>query len=135
MDLTPVQRVPEPTRDVLVTRDEAGEREFSGFGAAKNNEYADCFIDADLIPEPTIKVNMCYHSSAVQLCYVSRKLPAGSAWVCASLRQPCWPYWLLALSEASVPVHKLSNSMQARLHRLMPCNGRAVSQSRIQSFT
>ena len=56
VDLTPVQRVPEPTRDVLVTRDEGGEREFSGFGAAKNNEYADCFIDADRIPESTIKV-------------------------------------------------------------------------------
>jgi len=57
VDLTPVQRVPEPTRDVLVTRDEAGEREFSGFGAAKNNEYADCFIDADKMPESTIKAN------------------------------------------------------------------------------
>jgi len=51
-----------------VTRDEAGEREFSGFGAAKNNEYADCFIDADLIPEPTIKVNISYHVPALQFC-------------------------------------------------------------------
>ncbi len=90
MDLTPVQRVPEPTRDVLVTRDEAGEREFSGFGAAKNNEYADCFIDADLIPEPTIKVNMCNHPPALQLRQVSRKLQAGSASVCLSPRQICW---------------------------------------------
>lgn len=55
VDLSAVQRVPEPTRDVLVTRDEGGEREFSGFGAAKNDEYADCFIDADKMPEPTIK--------------------------------------------------------------------------------
>ena len=52
-----MQRVPEPTRDVLVTRDEGGEREFSGFGAAKNDEYADCFIDADKMPEPTIKAS------------------------------------------------------------------------------
>lgn len=56
MDLSPVQRVPEPTRDVLVTRDHGGEREFSGFGAAKNNEYADCFIDGEKMPEATIKV-------------------------------------------------------------------------------
>ena len=56
VDLTPVQRVPQPTRDVLVTRDHSGEREFSGFGAAKNNEYADCFIDGSKIPEDTIKV-------------------------------------------------------------------------------
>ena len=56
VDLTAVQRVPQPTRDVLVTRDHSGEREFSGFGAAKNNEYADCFIDGDTIPEDTIKV-------------------------------------------------------------------------------
>ena len=59
VDLTHVQRVPQPTRDVLVTRDEAGEREFSGFGAAKNDEYADCFIDADKVPESTIKVKTC----------------------------------------------------------------------------
>lgn len=56
VDLSPVQRVPQPTRDVLVTRDEAGEREFSGFGAAQNDEYADCFIDASRLPEDTIKV-------------------------------------------------------------------------------
>lgn len=56
VDLSPVQRVPQPTRDVLVTRDESGEREFSGFGAAKNSEYADCFIDGDKMPEETIKV-------------------------------------------------------------------------------
>ena len=58
VDLSSVQRVPEPTRDVLVTRDEGGEREFSGFGAAKNDEYADCFIDADKMPEPTIKASV-----------------------------------------------------------------------------
>lgn len=56
VDLAPIQRVPQPTRDVLVTRDENGEREFSGFGAAKNNEYADCFIDGEKMPEATIKV-------------------------------------------------------------------------------
>ena len=57
VDLNPVQRVPQPTRDVLVTRDHAGEREFSGFGAADNNEYADCFIDASKLPENTIKAS------------------------------------------------------------------------------
>ena len=56
VDLSSVQRVPQPTRDVLVTRDEGGEREFSGFGAAKNNEYADCFLDGEKMPEATIKV-------------------------------------------------------------------------------
>ncbi|KAA6426972.1 MAG: Fructokinase [Trebouxia sp. A1-2] len=69
VDLTPVQRVPEPTRDVLVTRDEAGEREFSGFGAAKNNEYADCFIDADLIPEPTIKNSVALVTGTLGLSF------------------------------------------------------------------
>lgn len=49
--------MPQPTRDVLVTRDHAGEREFSGFGAAQNDEYADCFIDASHLPEDTIKVS------------------------------------------------------------------------------
>lgn len=69
VNLTPVQRVPEPTRDVLVTRDEAGEREFSGFGAAKNNEYADCFIDADLIPEPTIKNSVALVTGTLGLSF------------------------------------------------------------------
>ena len=70
VDLSVVQRVPEPTRDVLVTRDEGGEREFSGFGAAKNDEYADCFIDADKMPEPTIKAS---------------RLLAGSSFLCLHL--------------------------------------------------
>ena len=51
-----------------MTRDEGGEREFSGFGAAKNNEYADCFIDGDKIPESTIKVSKKTDSNARQAC-------------------------------------------------------------------
>ena len=57
-----MQRVPQPTRDVLVTRDHAGEREFSGFGAAQNDEYADCFIDASQLPEDVIKASLALHS-------------------------------------------------------------------------
>lgn len=69
VDLTPVQRVPQPTRDVLVTRDEGGEREFSGFGAAKNNEYADCFIDGDKIPESTIKNSVALVTGTLGLSF------------------------------------------------------------------
>jgi fructokinase len=45
-----VQWRPEPTRDVLVTRDAAGEREFSGFGRTTTDAYADCFIAAEELP-------------------------------------------------------------------------------------
>ena len=68
VDLLSVQSVPEPTRDVLVTRDEGGEREFSGFGAAKNDEYADCFIDADKMPEPTIKASRLLQQTPSSIC-------------------------------------------------------------------
>lgn len=51
-----VQRVSQPTRDVLVERSVDGDRNFAGFGVAQSNEYCDCFIDPAKIPEQTIKV-------------------------------------------------------------------------------
>jgi fructokinase len=50
IDLSAVKRTEQPTRDVLVTRTEGGERTFAGFGKAKANEYADCFIDPGALP-------------------------------------------------------------------------------------
>ncbi|KAK9853929.1 hypothetical protein WJX84_001400 [Apatococcus fuscideae] len=55
VDLTAVQRNDKPTRDVLVIRDLAGDREFCGFGVAETTEYADCFIDPELLPHDMIK--------------------------------------------------------------------------------
>ena len=117
-----------------MTRDEAGEREFSGFGAAKNNEYADCFIDADLIPEPTIKVGwfQCatFHPHfsfveylescklAVPGCPHHRDKSAGPSTV-----------------RSQQPVHEQSSSTQSCLYHSMACNGHVVSTSRIQNFT
>ncbi len=56
MDLSAVKRTPQPTRDVLVTRSLDGDRTFSGFGKAKANEYADCFIDSATLPTDVLKV-------------------------------------------------------------------------------
>lgn len=52
-----LQRTPDhPTRDVLVTRTADGERTFAGFGKARSEEYADCFVDAEALPADEIKV-------------------------------------------------------------------------------
>ena len=50
VDVTGVQRVPAPTRDVYVVFTKDGDRSFVGFGAAAADEYADCFIDAHALP-------------------------------------------------------------------------------------
>lgn len=57
MDLSAVQHVDLPTRDVLVIFDNSGDREFIGFGSAAGHEFADCFISADKLPEATIRVH------------------------------------------------------------------------------
>jgi hypothetical protein len=44
------------TRDVLVERSLEGDRNFAGFGKAAADEYSDCFIDPDLLPEDKLKV-------------------------------------------------------------------------------
>lgn len=60
VDLSHLQRLDRPTRDVLVTRSLGGDREFSGFGAAESEDYADCYIDPARVPKYTIK-----HASAL----------------------------------------------------------------------
>jgi fructokinase len=55
VDLSDVQHVSAPTRDVLVTRDHSGDRTFAGFGKADNKHYADCLIDAAKLPHDKIK--------------------------------------------------------------------------------
>jgi fructokinase len=55
VDLSAAQFVERPTRDVLVIFDSEGDREFIGFGSAEANEFADCYIAADKLPESTVK--------------------------------------------------------------------------------
>ena len=55
VDVTGVQRVPAPTRDVYVVFTPDGDRSFVGFGAAAADAYADCFIDATALPLDTLK--------------------------------------------------------------------------------
>lgn len=56
MDLTGLQQNDKPTRDVLVVFDDSGDREFVGFGSAKNGEFADCFLEAGKLPHEAIQV-------------------------------------------------------------------------------
>lgn len=50
-----MQHVDSPTRDVLVIFDGSGDREFIGFGSASADQFADCFISADKLPQEAIK--------------------------------------------------------------------------------
>lgn len=50
-----MQRVPAPTRDIYVERKMDGDRVFAGFGRP-SQEYCDCFLDPDKLPEDIIKV-------------------------------------------------------------------------------
>ncbi len=52
VDTTGVQRHPTaPTRQVYVTRSQAGERHFAGFGDIATTEFADTRLAADRLPE------------------------------------------------------------------------------------
>lgn len=55
IDLSGLERTDHLTRDVLVERSLEGDRTFAGFGKAEANEYADCFIDEDKLPEEKLK--------------------------------------------------------------------------------
>ncbi|KFM26794.1 Fructokinase-1 [Auxenochlorella protothecoides] len=84
-----LQRTPDhPTRDVLVTRTADGERTFAGFGKARSEEYADCFVDAEALPADEIKsasvvvsgtLGLAYPGSAAAIRRVVELARAGSA--------------------------------------------------------
>lgn len=71
VDLSAAQEVDLPTRDVLVVFDNTGDREFIGFGSAKANEFADCFISAEHLPEDTVKASAFLATLQWQACQVS----------------------------------------------------------------
>ena len=54
MDISAVQTVDRPTRDVLVVYDQDGDRQFVGFGGPNDN-FADCFISAEQLPLDTLR--------------------------------------------------------------------------------
>lgn len=53
VDVSAVQTVDKPTRDVLVVYDSDGDRQFVGFGGP-NDTFADCYISADQLPLDTL---------------------------------------------------------------------------------
>ena len=54
VDVSAVQTVDKPTRDVLVVYDSDGDRQFVGFGGP-NDSFADCFISPEQLPLDTLK--------------------------------------------------------------------------------
>mmetsp|Transcript_4593 Transcript_4593/g.11797 ORF Transcript_4593/g.11797 Transcript_4593/m.11797 type:complete len:412 (-) Transcript_4593:102-1337(-) len=73
VDLSGVQRVEQPTRDVYVERSINGDRNFAGFGAPADS-YADCFIDSAKLPMELIDDAMVVVSGTLGLAYpVTRK--------------------------------------------------------------
>lgn len=71
VDITDLQRNEKPTRDVLVTFTKENDREFVGFGSAKNDEFADCFLEADKLPLDKLKVQRFVR---VRLCAACSQL-------------------------------------------------------------
>lgn len=59
VDTSDVQRNDKPTRDVLVTFTSDNDRQFVGFGSAKNEEFADCFLEESKLPLEKLKVLGC----------------------------------------------------------------------------
>lgn len=64
VDVSGIQRVAAPTRDVLVVFDKDGDRKFVGFGKTVTTKFADCFIDADKLPMEVLKVTRALHRRA-----------------------------------------------------------------------
>lgn len=56
VDVSGVQRVAAPTRDVLVVFDKDGDRKFVGFGKTVTTKFADCFIDPEKLPVEVLQV-------------------------------------------------------------------------------
>ena len=54
VDISAVQTVDKPTRDVLVVYDQDGDRQFVGFGGP-NDSFADCFISAEQLPLDSLR--------------------------------------------------------------------------------
>lgn len=67
-----VQRRDDPTRDVYVTRDEQGDREFAGFGRP-SEEYSDAYLDAGKLPVEEIKSAALLITGTLGLAYPKTK--------------------------------------------------------------
>lgn len=68
VDVSAVQRRPEPTRDVYVVRDDKGDREFAGFGLSTDS-YSDCFLDASSVPLDSIRGAQVLVTGTLGLAY------------------------------------------------------------------
>lgn len=68
VDVSGVQRVLQPTRDVYVTRDEDGDREFAGFGLP-SEEYCDCFISSAHLPKNMLQNTKVLVTGSLGLAY------------------------------------------------------------------
>jgi hypothetical protein len=84
--LDAVQRTPgRPTRDVYVTRDAQGDREFAGFGLpGTGSGYADAFIEPRQLPLDSIQVRAGTPSGV--------QAPLGSRTLSRKQRRPCPPF-------------------------------------------
>jgi len=69
VDLSAAQFVDLPTRDVLVVFDNEGDREFIGFGSAKANQFADCYISGNELPADTIRNAKFFVTGTLGLAY------------------------------------------------------------------
>lgn len=96
VDLSAVQTVDKPTRDVLVVYDSDGDRQFVGFGGP-NDSFADCFISAEQLPLEILKscaalvtgtLGLAFPSTAAAMHRAVETARTGSAVVSVSSTKP-----------------------------------------------
>ena len=92
VDVSAVQTVDKPTRDVLVVYDSDGDRQFVGFGGP-NDSFADCFISSEKLPLDTLKscaalvtgtLGLAFPSTAAAMHKAVQTARTGSAVVSAT---------------------------------------------------
>ena len=79
VDVSGVQRVDAPTRDVYVVFDTAGERQFVGFGTDDTTAFADCFLDAGALPTPALAGAGALITGTLGLAYSATAAAMGAA--------------------------------------------------------
>ena len=96
MDVSAVQTVDKPTRDVLVVYDSDGDCQFVGFGGP-NDSFADCFISAEQLPLDTLKscaalvtgtLGLAFPSTAAAMHKAVETARTGSAVVSLTFPKP-----------------------------------------------
>ena len=107
MDVSAVQTVDKPTRDVLVVYDSDGDRQFVGFGGP-NDSFADCFISAEQLPLDTLRSSAALVTGTLGLAFPSTAAAMHKAVETARTGSAVVSVTLLIPSACASPNHSLA---------------------------